>query len=94
MYNRYISFEDEYPPRECAIPESGDSREDKGTPRCETRQPSGASALKNIFGSLKLPELNSDTILLLVLVYFLASDSDDNVSDTVLIIAALLLLGL
>lgn len=94
MYSRYISFEDEYPPRECDIPESGDSREDKGPPRFEAREPSGASALKNIFGSLKLPELNSDTILLLVLVYFLASDSDDNVSDTVLIIAALLLLGL
>ena len=42
---------------------------------------------------LKLPEFDADTLLLLVLVYFLIADGDDNISDTLLIIGALLLLG-
>lgn len=57
----------------------------------------GLGALKNLLGNnIKLPEFNTDTILLLVLVYFLVADSDDNssISDTILIIAALFILGL
>lgn len=53
------------------------------------------SSLKNLLGNnLKLPEIDADTILLLVVAYFLIADSDENVSDTLLIIGALFLLGL
>lgn len=52
------------------------------------------SALKGLFGNnIKLPEFNADTILLLVLVYFLVADDSENISDTLLIIGVLLLLG-
>ena len=48
--------------------------------------------------NMVLPELDSDTILLLVLVYFLLADTDENgekynLADTLLIVGALLLLG-
>ncbi len=50
--------------------------------------------LKGLLGSgIKLPEFNADTILLLVLVYFLVADDSENISDTLLIIGVLLLLG-
>lgn len=50
--------------------------------------------LQNLFGgSVKLPDVNADTVLLLVLVYFLVSDESENISDTLLIIGVLLLLG-
>jgi hypothetical protein len=70
------------------------------------KKPSGTA--KGLFGSgIKLPEFDADTILMLVLVYFLISDElspsskDDGdseknknkISDTLLIIGALLLLG-
>ena len=37
-------------------------------------------------GGIKLPEFSTDTILLLVLVYFLVADDSENISDTLLII--------
>ena len=50
--------------------------------------------LKGLFGgNIKLPEFYADTILLLVLVYFLVADDTENISDTLLIIGVLLLLG-
>jgi len=50
--------------------------------------------LKGLFGgSVKLPEFDADTVLLLVLVYFLVADDTENISDTLLIIGVLLLLG-
>ena len=50
--------------------------------------------LKGLFGAnIKLPEFDADTILLLVLVYFLVADDTENISDTLLIIGVLLLLG-
>lgn len=53
------------------------------------------SSLKSLLGNnLKLPEIDADTILLLVVAYFLIADSDENISDTLLIIGALFLLGL
>lgn len=54
-----------------------------------------SGGLRGLFGdNFKLPELDADTILLLVLVYFLVSDGDsDHISDTLLIIGMLLLLG-
>jgi hypothetical protein len=50
--------------------------------------------LQSLFGgNIKLPEMNADTVLLLVLVYFLVADESENISDTLLIIGVLLLLG-
>ena len=52
------------------------------------------SGLKGLFGgNIKLPEFDADTVLLLVLVYFLVADDTENISDTLLIIGVLLLLG-
>lgn len=62
-------------------------------------QPSKSScknpgALKGLFGSnIKLPDFDADTVLLLVLVYFLVADDTENISDTLLIIGVLLILG-
>lgn len=57
-------------------------------------QPKNQSMLKGLFGgNIKLPEFDADTILLLVLVYFLVADDTENISDTLLIIGVLLLLG-
>ena len=54
----------------------------------------GLGGLKSLFGgNIKLPEFNADTILLLVMVYFLVSDDSENISDTLLIVGVLLLLG-
>jgi len=98
MYNRYINsggFEEYNANTDQTASEAGYS-----PPPGETNQPppskGGLSALKDLFtNNIKLPEINADTILLLVLVYFLITDSDDNknISDTLLIIGALLLLG-
>lgn len=52
------------------------------------------STLKGLFGSnIKLPDFDADTVLLLVLVYFLVADDTENISDTLLIIGVLLILG-
>lgn len=62
----------------------------------EPRQQSGKNSgmLKGLFnGNIKLPEFDADTVLLLVLVYFLVADDSENISDTLLIIGVLLLLG-
>ncbi len=62
----------------------------------EPRQQSnkGGGMLKGLFnGNIKLPEFDADTVLLLVLVYFLVADDSENISDTLLIIGVLLLLG-
>ena len=60
----------------------------------------GQNRRPGLLGGLRLPELDADTILLLVLVYFLISDNDEDgkkdkhsIVDTLLIVGALLLLG-
>jgi len=68
--------------------------------------PDSSKGGKGLFGgSFKLPDFNADTILMLVLLYFLISDKltpsskedgekdKKNITDTMLIIGALLLLG-
>lgn len=63
-------------------------------PQPQSPPPKKPSALKGLFGgSVKLPEFDADTVLLLVLVYFLVADDTENISDTLLIIGVLLLLG-
>ena len=63
-------------------------------PQPQSPPPKSPSGLKGLFGgSIKLPEFDADTVLLLVLVYFLVADETENISDTLLIIGVLLLLG-
>ena len=104
VYNRYISSDDfgfkpsessdesvhqPYPPHRGRRPMQRREKPDNIRPQ------RGDGLLKSILGdNIKLPEINSDTVMLLVLVYFLVADPDDRVSDTILIIAALFLLGM
>ncbi len=110
MYNRYMNsggFEEYFrpvqdnPPRPQTAPPPQQQNRDDGRENPITK---GINSLKGLLGGnkegaggLKLPEINADTMLLLVLVYFLINDKDSensNMSETLLIIGALLLLGL
>ncbi len=99
MYNRYMNssgFEDFFKPVEAPAPPPAAEPEVPVEPVEPTEnKPKGlSSVLKNLTGGgLKLPEFDTDTLLLLVLVYFLVADDDSNLSDTLLIIGILLLLG-
>ncbi|HIU43631.1 MAG TPA: hypothetical protein IAB67_04955 [Candidatus Ventrousia excrementavium] len=99
MYNRYMNsggFEDFFKPVEAPAPPPAAEPEVPVAPVEPTEnKPKGlSSVLKNLTGGgLKLPEFDTDTLLLLVLVYFLIADDDSNLSDTLLIIGILLLLG-
>ena len=100
MYNRYINFSGPQPQPpddgfQFAEPETAPESEPRPAAENTEHPRGGLGGLKNLLGSnLKLPDINGDTLLLLVLVYFLVADPDDKISDTVLIIAALFLLGL
>lgn len=104
MYNRYInnSFFEQNP--KDYTPEK-EVFEAVNTPT-STENENDKQKNKGLFGgAIKLPELNADTVLMLVLVYFLVSDElspsskedgevkNKNITDTLLIIGALLLLG-
>lgn len=99
MYNRYIAG---------AWPEPGPPYSQPAEPPVEPafmdipaeeppsqpQRAKGFGGLKGLFGSnIKLPEFDADTLLMLVLVYFLVADETENISDTLLIIGVLLLLG-
>ena len=96
MYNRYMNsggFEDFFKPVEAPAPPPAAEPEVPVEPT-ENKPKGLSSVLKNLTGGgLKLPEFDTDTLLLLVLVYFLVADDDSNLSDTLLIIGILLLLG-
>lgn len=85
------------PPEAAAQPEQPAFTEVSAAPEVPAppeEKPRGLGALKGLFGgNIKLPEFNADTILLLVLVYFLVADDSENISDTLLIVGVLLLLG-
>ena len=106
MYNRYIpgGFDlpppdqqplplDQQPPTpEPEAPAFADLSAEE-TP-AEPEKKSLVASIKSLFGNnIKLPDMNSDTVLLLVLVYFLVADDKENISDTLLVIGVLLLLG-
>lgn len=104
MYNRYLKtggFEEflkaaENGGAECASPSphgENEPRRQSGAEANAKNQPQQSGGLKSLLGGLKLPELNSDTLLLLMLVYFLIADEGESISDTLLIIGVLLLLG-
>ncbi len=100
LYNRYIAgawpdgtpYQTAPSPMEQAEePNFADIPAD--TPASKPR-PKSFGGLKGLFGgNIKLPEFDADTLLLLVLVYFLVADETENISDTLLIIGVLLLLG-
>lgn len=68
--------------------------EDAFPPTAEQEQ-KPAGGLRGLLGdNFHVPELDANTILLLLLVYFLvAEDGSEHLSDTLLIIGILLLLG-
>ncbi|MGM9639677.1 MAG: hypothetical protein ACI3XT_08830 [Butyricicoccaceae bacterium] len=109
MYNRYINADgftqrpdpadwNTGQPQDQNGPRSGPApagAEPSAEPQGYGERPRGLAGLRNLLGSsLKLPDLNSDTLLLLAMVYFLVADPEDKISDTVLIIAALFLMGM
>ena len=109
MYNRYINADgftqrpdpaawNTGQPQDQNSPRSGPApagTEPAAEPQNNGERPRGLAGLRNLLGSsLKLPDLNSDTLLLLAIVYFLVADPEDKISDTVLIIAALFLMGM
>lgn len=105
MYNRYIPGGFDLPPPDQQPPQNqqppapepeAPAFADLGaeeTP-AEPDKKGLVASIKSLFGNnIKLPDMNSDTVLLLVLVYFLVADDKENISDTLLIIGVLLLLG-
>ncbi|NCB06021.1 MAG: hypothetical protein EOM69_10965 [Clostridia bacterium] len=84
------------PPLPPAVDAFSVATEEAAAPPASAKSKGGiTSTIKNLLGNnLKLPEIDADTILLLVVAYFLIADSDENISDTLLIIGALFLLGL
>ena len=62
----------------------------------EPEQGSARSSLQDLLGG-RLRDINAETLVLVALIYFLVADrdeGDDKISDTLLIIGALLLFGL
>ena len=107
MFNRYLNPDgfSEIPRKDA---EHSQTYEDISPPKSAPSNEKQKSSSRSLFGGgIKLPEFDADTILMLVLVYFLISDelspsskedgdnekSKNNISDTLLIIGALLLLG-
>ena len=101
LYNRYIPGAwpepDASPPQQEEQPAFSEGPEFADVPTEPVFPPNSAGRRPKtggLFGgAIKLPELDSDTILLLILVYFLVEDGSENISDTILIIGILLLLG-
>ena len=107
MFNRYMNpqgFCEFCPPEK----EPAADYEDVSAVSDNPTKDKPRTANKGLFGSgIKLPEFDADTVLMLVLVYFLISDelspsskedgdtekSKNKISDTLLIIGALMLLG-
>ena len=100
MYNRYINasdFQDFFDSYNAENP-TGSASEDQvgGESAFQEPQKEEDNFLKRLFGGkLKLPEFNSDTLLLVALAYFLVADADskEKRNETLLILGALLLLG-
>ena len=98
LYNHYIAGAwPSGPPQNqqaCAPPQEPEFSDIPADAPSQQFRPKGSGGLKSLFGSnIKLPEFDADTVLLLVLVYFLVADETENISDTLLIIGVLLLLG-
>lgn len=100
MYDRYFQGDgfEAFFPQAAQMPPPPPSSAPESQAHPENQPPRKSGLLGSLGQRLKLPELDSDTILLLVLVYFLLADTDENgeksnLADTLLIVGALLLLG-
>ena len=98
VYNRYIndSFADFFCPVDDDTPREDSTSFEDIKPEPEPSPKPAASQQSEgggLFGGFKLPEMDADTIIMLLLVCFLVFEEDDSLSDTLLIIGALLLLG-
>lgn len=102
MYNRYVPGGFDLPPPEEVQPTpvqeapafADVSAEETPAEPAAPEKKGLVANIKSLFGNnIKLPDMNADTVLLLVLVYFLVADDKENISDTLLIIGVLLLLG-
>ena len=95
MLNRYIDPEGWDRLFGPAAPSAEQSAE-PAAPQPGPQKGSAFSALQELLGG-RLRDINAETLVLVVLVYFLVADrdeGDDKISDTLLIIGALLLFGL
>lgn len=100
IYNQYFSQEPNHSTTQKSInftqleDPNQFSFEDVPTQNSENNQKE-TGRLRGLLGdSIKLPEFDADTVLLLVLVYFLVAEEDSShLSDTILIIGILLLIG-
>lgn len=100
MYDRYFQGDgfEAFFSQAAQMPPPPPSSAPEPQARPENQPPRKSGLLGSLGQRIKLPELDSDTILLLVLVYFLLADTDENgeksnLADTLLIVGALLLLG-
>lgn len=101
MYNRYLaSAATEAPPIHNSQPPQPDRQQAprQQEPHREHIPPQTASVFadltKSLSGRLQNIKLDMDTILVLVIVWFLLSDGDEVDWDQLLMIGALLLLGI
>ena len=89
MYNRYINSVGEqfFTPMD-------DETDERDPIHTEEQNCQGGlfDGIKNIFSSSGLT-FDLDTVFLLILIYFLLADGEDNMMETLLIVAALLFLG-
>lgn len=89
MYNRYINSVGE----QSFAPTDNEDAEQDPIHTQEHKPHSGLfDGIKNIFSSSGLT-FDLDTVFLLILIYFLLADGEDNMMETLLIVAALLFLG-
>lgn len=92
MYNRYINndFADFFAPVEGAEPPDPPPVEYADVePEPQARE----GLLGGLMSHIKLPEFDAETIVLLVLVWFLVAEEGESISDTLLIVGVLLLMG-
>ena len=112
MFNRYMNAEDfdgllKQAPDGDSGQNAGEAQSFESVSGADKQNEQPKKPLKGLFGGkLSLPEFDPDTVLLLILVYFLISDEKSkdgedekhepskNITETLLIIGALLLLGL
>lgn len=105
MYNRYLNangFDEYFTPIENDVPLAEPVRYAAPPPTPSAAEPVKSRGflgglLGNLGDKIKLPDFDGDTILLLALVYFLVIDKDGDdeggITNTLLIVGALLLLG-
>lgn len=99
MYNRYLTENNQYIEEIDPVPESEPHRADRPQPTDPPEHgasSSGGGLLSSLLGKLEgkihLPQLNMETLVLLVVLYFLLDESDD--TEMWIIVAVLLVLGM